>query len=220
MGLTIKGSNGTGSFIQVPTGMHLARCYRIVDLGTQESKYMGNVKHLPKVMVQFEVHSEDNDGKPTKTAEGKPLTINKTYTATTNEKSSLRQDLETWRGKAFSEEEVRKFELKNILGQWGMLSVIEVQNNGNTYTNIATINPVPPSIKKTGLPEGYNPLNSFDIDEPNMEVFESFSDNLKEKIKKSPEWQKNQGTVSYDNGFTEVDADKGSFDDMENDLPF
>ncbi len=29
-----------------------------------------------------------------------------------------------------------------------MLSVVETQNNGNTYTNIATINPVPSSMKK------------------------------------------------------------------------
>lgn len=219
MGLVAKGSSG-GNFIQVPIGMHLARCYRIVDLGTQESQYMGNVKHLHKVMIQFEVHSEDSHGNPTKTAEGKPLTINKTYTLTTADKSSLRKDLETWRGKALTKEEAHNFELENILGQWGMLSVVETQNNGNTYTNIATINPVPPTIKKSGLPDGYNPTNLFSISDPNMEVFESFSDNLKEKIKKSPEWQKSQGTVSYDNGFTEVAADKSSFDDMENDLPF
>ena len=61
MGLVARGSS-SGNFIQVPTGMHLARCYRIVDLGTQKSEYMGNVKHLHKVMVQFEVHSEDADG--------------------------------------------------------------------------------------------------------------------------------------------------------------
>ena len=219
MGLVAKGSGGS-NFIQVPTGMHLARCYRIVDLGTQKSEYMGNVKHLHKVMVQFEVHSEDSEGNPTKTAEGKPLTINKTYTVSTAEKSSLRKDLETWRGKVFTKEEERSFELENILSQWGMLSVIETQNNGNTYTNIGTINPVPPSIKKAGLPEGFNPAKLFSIAEPDMELFESFSDNLKEKIRRSPEWEKAHGSVGYDNGFTEVAADSGSFDDMESDLPF
>jgi hypothetical protein len=42
--------------------MHLARCYRIVDLGTQKTEYQGQVKHLQKVMIQFEVHGEDDNG--------------------------------------------------------------------------------------------------------------------------------------------------------------
>ena len=58
----------TGNFERCPSGMHLARCYRIVDLGTQKSEYLGTIKHLPKVMIQFEVHGEDENGKPTRKA--------------------------------------------------------------------------------------------------------------------------------------------------------
>ena len=32
-----------GNFERCPSGMHLARCYRIIDLGTQKSEYMGQV---------------------------------------------------------------------------------------------------------------------------------------------------------------------------------
>ena len=59
MALIAKESGGGGSFTPVPPGMHLARCYRIIDLGTQESTYQGTVKKLPKVMLQFEVHGEE-----------------------------------------------------------------------------------------------------------------------------------------------------------------
>ena len=65
MSLVAKTEGGNSNFIPVPTGMRLARCYRIIDLGTQESTYMGNVKQLHKVMFQFEVHSEDGEGNPT-----------------------------------------------------------------------------------------------------------------------------------------------------------
>jgi hypothetical protein len=61
MSLTAKDSGG-GSFTPVAPGMHLARCYRIVDMGTQKSEYQGQVKHLQKVMIQFEVHGEDDNG--------------------------------------------------------------------------------------------------------------------------------------------------------------
>jgi len=215
MSLVAKTGGSSSNFIPVPTGMHLARCYRIIDLGTQESTYMGNVKQLHKAMFQFEVHSEDAQGNPTVTSKGDPMTVSKNFTVTLADKASLRKDLQTWRGKDFTKEELDGFELKNVLGQWAMLSVVETQNNGNTYTNIATINPVPASIKKNGLPEGKNELKIFSIDNPDMELFESFSDNLKNKIRQSPEWQRLHGGPSAGNS-----APSANFDDMESDLPF
>mgnify|MGYP000541169732 CR=1 FL=1 len=43
-----------GSFESTPSGMHLARCYRIIDLGTQKSEYMGVSKLLHKIMLGWE----------------------------------------------------------------------------------------------------------------------------------------------------------------------
>lgn len=179
-----------GSFTPVPPGMHLARCYRIVDLGTQKTEYMGTVKHLPKVMLQFEVHSEDEEGKPLVTAKNEPMTISKNYTVSLAEKSSLRNDLQTWRGRDFTAEELRGFELEKILDKWAMISVTKaIGNNGKEYTNIANINPVPSNIKKSGLPDGHNAARMFTILDADMDLFETFSDNLKNKISSSPEWQ-------------------------------
>jgi hypothetical protein len=214
MSLVAKSTEGGSSFIPVPTGMHLARCYRIIDLGTQKSEYMGVVKHLHKVMFQFEVHSEDAQGNPTVTSKGDPMTVSKNFTVSLAEKSTLRKDLQTWRGKDFSSDELKGFELKNVLGQWAMISVVESQNNGNTYTNIASINPVPTSIKKNGIPEGKNDLKLFSIDDADMTLFESFSDNLKNKIRQSPEWENLHG--GPDTGSSAGAA----FDDLESDLPF
>jgi hypothetical protein len=124
MGLVAKAEEGSG-FIPVPPGMHLARCYRIVDLGTQESTYMGNVKHVHRAMFQFEVHSENAEGNPLVTSNGDPMTVSKTFTVSLADKATLRKDLETWRGKPFTPEEKNGFELKNVLGQWAMITVSE-----------------------------------------------------------------------------------------------
>ena len=73
-------SNSSSSFTPVPAGMHLARCFRIVDLGTQKTSYMGKDKLNRKILIQFEIHSEDADGNPLLTDKGEPLSISKRYT--------------------------------------------------------------------------------------------------------------------------------------------
>jgi hypothetical protein len=197
--------------------MHLARCYRIVDLGTQKSEYQGQIKHLAKVMLQFEVHGEDDQGRPLVTNKGEPMSISKNYTLSLAEKATLRKDLQTWRGRDFTADELRGFELKNILGVWAMLSVAKsTGNNGKEYTNIMTVNPVPSSTKKLGLPEGYNTAALFSIVDADMEMFETLGKSIKEKIMASPEWQAHQGKSA-----TKPSSSGGSgFDDMDSDIPF
>tara|TARA_R110000868_G_scaffold20734_5_gene87252 strand:- start:710 stop:1369 length:660 start_codon:yes stop_codon:yes gene_type:complete len=218
MALIAKESGGGGGeFTPVPQGMHLARCYRVIDLGTQESSYLGTIKHLPKVMLQFEVHGEDDGGNPIVTTKGEPMSISKNFTLSLAEMATLRKDLQTWRGREFTAEELRGFELKNVLGAWGMISVIKAMgNNGKEYTNIAAIMSVPPAIKKTGMPDGHNELKMFSIDEPDMVLFDSFSNGLREKIQKSPEWQA-RGNSSAS---MPVKASAGSIDDLDDDIPF
>ena len=217
MGLIAKNSGGGGGFTPVPPGMHLARCYRVIDLGTQNSTYLGVVTKKPKVMFQFEVHSEDDAGNPIVTAKGEPMSISKNFTLSLVERATLRKDLQTWRGREFTQAELNGFELKAVLGVWAMISVIKAMgNDGNEYTNISAIMPVPLAIKRGGMPQGHNDLKEFSIDEPDMELFSTFSSGLKEKIQKSPEWQARGKQEAK-----ALSASKGSgFDDMDDDMPF
>jgi len=211
MGLTVKASGSASAFKPVPPGMHLARCYRIIDLGTQRVVWQGTEKQQPKVMIQFEVHSEDADGAPLVTDSGEPMSISKNFTASLGENATLRADLENWRSKAFTREELEGFQLRNVLGAWAMLSVVtDVGNDGNQYTNIKSINPVSPQVKKAGLPEPHNKLVYFDLDNPDMELFETFGKKVKEKIMSSPEWKRLQGGKTTSSGF----------EDMKDDIPF
>lgn len=189
MGLLVAAKSEGSTFTPVPPGMHLARCYRIVDLGTQKSEYQGQAKIRPMVMLQWEVHSEDDEGKPLVTDKGEPMSISKNYTLSLGEMAALRNDLKTWRGRDFTAEELRGFHLKNVLGAWCMLSVTRTDKGDRTYSNVTSVNPVPAKIKQGGLPKGHNELRFFDLTEPDMELYESFSRHLQEKISLSPEWQ-------------------------------
>jgi hypothetical protein len=205
-----------GSFESTPSGMHLARCYRIIDLGTQKSEYMGVSKLLHKIMLGWEIHGVNDDGSPIRMKDGRPFAMFKNYTFSWAEKANLRADLQSWRGKPFTQEEMRRFDLKNVLGAWCMLNVIEKPGSDNKmYVNVAGVSPVPAVIKNSGLPAAINTNEMFTLAEPDMVMFQSFSDNLKKKIMASPEWEKLQGKIKK-----EDQPDTGASFEDDDSIPF
>jgi len=203
-----------GSFEKCPEGMHLGRCYRIIDLGTQKSEYMGQVKYLHKVMLGWEIHGMNESGQPIKMSDGRPFAIFKNYTLSWSEKANLRLDLQSWRGKAFTQEEMRRFDLKNVLGAWCMLNIIERSGqDGKSYTNVAGVSPVPAMIKQGGMPEAINKNEMFNLSDPDMAMFETFSEHLKKKIQASPEWEKLQSKPTKQTSAAPMMEDDG-------DIPF
>jgi hypothetical protein len=200
-----------GDFERCPSGVHLARCYRIIDLGTQKSEYMGQTKFLRKVSLGWEVHGTDDDGKKILMKDGRPFAIFKNYTLSWSEKSNLRIELQSWRGKPFSTDEMRRFDLKNILGAWCMLNVVDrpSRDGTKTYSNINGITPVPSAIKSLGMPEAVNPSEIFNLQEPDLKLYSTFSQNLKDKIAASPEWQKMKNSPDE-----QVQVDTSSDDDI------
>lgn len=203
MSLIAKAESSSGSFTPVPTGMHLARCFRIVDLGTQKTTYKGVDKYLRKILMQFEIHSEDAEGNPLLTDKGEPLSISKRYTLSLSEKATLSLDLESWRGANFTPEERKGFNLEKLLNVWAMLNIVKNAGaDGKEYTNIETINPVPAAMKRNGLPQPHNPAMLYSIDNSSPEEFEKLSENVKKTIMNSPEWQnKHQGGNKSSQGY-------------------
>ena len=213
MAFIVKESGG--AFEACPSGMHLARCYRIVDLGTQKSEYMGQVKFLHKIMLGWEIHTTKDDGTTLKMRDGRPFAMFKNYTLSWSEKANLRLDLQSWRGKPFTQEEMRRFDLETVLGAWCLLNVIERPGkDGKNYVNIDTVTPVPAMMKKAGLPEGVNKVEMFNLEKPDMAMFEGFSDKLKVKIMASPEWTKLQKSNP------EVATTPSVSEEMDDDIPF
>ena len=203
--------NTESNFKPVPAGSHLGRCWRIIDLGSQKVEYMGETKVQRKIMIGWELFGETDDGTPLKTDDGKPMSIFKQYTLSWSENANLRKDLQAWRGKPWTDAEARRFDLKTILGAFGMLNIVHREVNGKTYANVAGISPVPSMIKTAGLPKAVNKDQLFVITEPDMALFETFGDGLKSKITNTPEWAmqkgKGVGTVS-------------SFEDLDDSIPF
>jgi hypothetical protein len=179
MGLTVNAGNGGNTeFENCPAGSFAARCYQIIDLGHQTIEWQGTAKVVPKVRITWELAEQMSDGRP--------FSISKEYTASIGEKANLRKDLEAWRGRAFTAEELRNFSLENVLGAQCLLGVVHKpsKDGAKTYANVGSIMALP---KGMACPELVNPAVKFDIGNFDQKVFESLSNYVQKKILMSKE---------------------------------
>jgi hypothetical protein len=167
-----------------PSGLVLGSLVRILDLGTQKVTWQGAVKMQRKVMFTFELHG---DGYAMD--DGKPMIQSKRYTLSLNAQSGLRADLESWAGKGLTEEQLKGFNLKDLLGKWAYLNLTHTERDGKSYCNIMGLNPVPSSVAKAGFPPIENPFVYLNLQEYNQAIFDGLSDGLKKVIMESAEWQ-------------------------------
>ena len=215
----IASDSGGGNFKRVPPGAYIGRCYSIVDLGTQLTVGQFGEKLQHKIRIGWELFGEDENGEPlTIDVDGKvmPLTITKSYTVSLHEKSGLRRDLAAWRGKDFTEEEAKAFDVSKLIGAYCMVNATQSETNGKTYTNVAGLTPLPGALKNA-KPAPVHDNVIFDLDKPDMKVFESFHEKLQEAIKKTPEWAKLHGKVS---GVQMANESDGVFKEDVEDCPF
>ena len=213
----IAKDSGNGDFKTVPPGAYIGRCYSLIDLGTQLTSGQYGEKLQHKIRIAWELFGEDEDGKPLTIAiDGKemPLTISKNYTVSLHEKAGLRKDLAAWRGKDFTEEEAKAFDVSKLLGAYCMVNAQESTTNGKTYTNVAGLTPLPGALKNA-KPAPVHKDIIFDLDNPDMEVFSRLYPKLQDVIKKSPEWQKLNKSNDY-----AAPAKESNSIDPDDDIPF
>jgi len=173
--MSIKLTSGGGKdFDPVPSGVHQGVCYGVVDLGTHMSK---NRTHKPsrKLVILFELPHERQDfGK----GKEEPRAISANYTQSLNEKAILRKDLQTWRGRPFTEEELKGFDPKVLIGVNAQLNIIHKQEGDKVYANISGIMPLSKGQPKVAQE---NPPLYFSLDDQSDLTNITFPEN-------GPEW--------------------------------
>lgn len=209
---------GNGDYEQPPVGTHLARCTRLIDIGTQESDYQGTLSRKRQLIVGWEL---PNELMTRGEAAGKPFATSKFYTMSLGEKANLRKDLSNWRGRDFSPEELAGFEAKNLLGACCMLSLTE---NDKGKVRVTGVMALPKGMQK---PSQVNEdvYLSLDPDEFDLAVFNGLSDKMKEMIRKSPEYDAIMNPpVNKGPDFDDVPdfppPHASGFDDMDDSPPF
>jgi hypothetical protein len=175
----------TAAFKVIDPGTYLSRCTTLVDLGTQKTEFSGETKSAHKVLLGFEILDTEQ-----RRDDGAPFVLSKRFTLSLHEKSAMRKTLEGWRGRAFTPQELKGFDLKSILNKGCLISVSTVEKDGKTYANITNVVPVP---KGMTAPEGTGNeqilLWDMTAPEPDWTAFAGLSPRLIEQIEASPEFK-------------------------------
>ena len=173
---TIVATTGTNEYPKVPTGVHNARCVRVIDLGTQRSDYGGNITYKRQVLIIWEI--------PDQITNDQPMTISKFYTLSLHEKSNLGMDLVSWRGRPFTEQEKQGFDITKLIG---VPCQINVMHNDNGKEKVSSVMPLG---KDTKLQDQHHESISFSIDDfqkGQREQFNKLSEGIRKMILRSKE---------------------------------
>lgn len=178
-------NNGGSTFEPVDAGTYAARCFEMIQIGTIKESFEGKEKLLNKVRISWELPTElkvFKEGDPEK-----PHVVSKDFTLSMADKATLRKFLEGWRGKAFTDDESKAFDITVLLGKPCMLSVIhKTSKMGKVYAEISSISSVP---KGMTVPDPINEISVLSFDDWDWEKFNSLPDFIKNKIISSQEYQ-------------------------------
>ena len=187
-----------------PEGNHVARAVSMIDMGTQKNKFDPSKADQRKVRISFELPDELRE-------DGKPFIVSQKFTLTMHEKGSLRKFLQSWRGKPFSEDEAKRFNISVLLGKPCLLNIIhETKEAGKTYANIASVATLP---KGMNAPAQITPTLEFSLSPGDyvQAEYDALPDFMREEIALSPEYRAQQGPPAV---LEPVSAEE------ENSLPF
>jgi hypothetical protein len=180
MSLFVSAASG-GSFEPrkpIEAGAYAAVCDMIVDVGIQPSP-AGQYAPKRTVILRFQIP----EIRVEITREGEtvelPAVISRTLGLSLNEKSTLYGLLTSWRGKAFTPEELKKFDLSKIAGKAAFVNITHSVKGDRTYANLTSIMPLPKAIPAPVM-EGEALVYS--TDSPDPAIFAKLPNWMQEKI--------------------------------------
>ena len=211
-------STGSAPRELIPAGNYIARCYKMVHVGTVEEIILGEKKVLNKVRIGWELPLELRVFNQEKGEQ--PLVVEKEVNLSLHEKSALRALLKSWRGKDFTEEQAKSFDITKLLGVPCMLNIVHQpakKDPSKIYEQIAGVTPMPKGIN---CPQQINPMFVLSYDDWDEEKFNSLPDFIKNKMITSKEYKdmKHPNSKEVNNG---NDAEFRVADNPDDDgLPF
>ncbi len=128
------------TYTPAPAGTHQAVCVDVIDKGVLEVTYAGKTKKQHKVSLAWQIEELRDDGKR--------FLVYKRYTLSLNEKATLRHDLESWRGRPFTDAELEGFDVETVIGANCLISVQHKQVQDRTYANVTAVMALPKGMPK------------------------------------------------------------------------
>jgi hypothetical protein len=186
MAIIAKSSGESTQRELIPAGTYIARCYSIVHVGHVKQTYLGEEKLVDLVRFTWELPTELRCFSQDKGEQ--PCAISKEVTLSMNEKSTLRQMIGQWRGKAISDDEAKLFDIAKLLGQPCMLNLIHQPSKANPEKVYERIAGVMPMMKGMTCPPQVNPSFEFSVADYDQRKMDTLPNFLQEMIRSSTEY--------------------------------
>lgn len=119
------GAGGRGPFILCPSGLQKAVCCDIINHGKVMTSYPGaEPKLVHKITIRWQSEHLMKDGRP--------FLVQKRYTLSLHPQATLRKDLEAWRGRVFTDIELKgepstqtpPFDIERVLNANAFLNIM------------------------------------------------------------------------------------------------
>ena len=115
-----------------PEGVWRFVCVDVVDMPNTETPH--GIKDFVRLVLQIEEYNDETD---------RPFFVSRRYGATLHKNSTLRGEIEGWRGKKFTREELDGFDLEAVIGDTGQVQVFHKEaDDGRIWANVKAIIPL------------------------------------------------------------------------------
>jgi hypothetical protein len=126
-------------------GLYRAVCKDVVELGEQETPW-GKKEFIELRWDLEEVNPET----------AKPFEVRARYNRSLNEKSNLYKTLVLWRGRKFTAEELKKFDLDTLIGVNCQLQIVHnLDAEGRTWANVQAVIKAPKGVPGLAVSKDY-----------------------------------------------------------------
>lgn len=163
----------------VEPGVYMALCVGVIDLGEQYSEKYKNYSNKVQIVWELPTETVEVDGKQ------EPKQLSKEFAVATKSGCKLRSCIESWVGRKMDDEAFSEFDLFDLIGRPCQLNVLNSESG--EYSNVDNVIPVP-----KGMPDmtSDTPTIRWDMDAWDNAVFDKLPEWVKDKIKKSTQYQK------------------------------
>lgn len=182
-----------GDFEPAPAGTHVARCIRVISLGTQPG---GQFAPAFKVMLMWELQDEVMEIENREV----PMIVSKEYTCSLSEKANLRRDLIGWRGRDFTAEELQGFAIEKVVGQTCLVNIVHEQTQKKkTFAKVTAVTKIP---KGMIIKNQVHPSVIYEIEHGQNDTFKNLPEWVRKKIMQCAEWNQSQRAPLTNTGTT------------------
>lgn len=180
--------------LDVEPGSYMARCYRIVEIGTIPGEYKGEKSITRKIMFTYELPEEQKVWKEGEAA--KPVSISKVFSFYTTskppKKTMLREFIEGWIGVGMTELEAKEMDVMDLLGKECVLTIIhKPKTDGSKKLEITGCAKL---MKNQVCPPSVNLPRALTYDNFDTAEFATLPQWLQDDMKNSEEYKHMMGT--------------------------